>query len=395
MKGEISIFIGFECTQCGRRHPPGLVYQCPECGGSLDARYDYERFRQTVSIRDWIGRKERGIWKYRELLPVRARREPITLGEGSTPLIKSHSILKNLNIENFWIKNETVNPTLSFKDRAQSVAVNAAKDLGLGSVVCASTGNTGVAAAAYAARAGLPCSVYVPAGTPDEKLRIIRAFGAELRIVEGNYGDAYAEAGGESVRRGAFNLTSTYLNPYSIEGNKTVAYEIFAELGGVPDWIAIPVGAGPLLDACYKGFRELKAAGLAGSLPRMVGVQAQGCAPIVRAFENEDDQVRPWDAPRTVASGIADPLTTYPADGARTLRTIRESGGAAVAIGEEEIVRFRERLAAEEGLLVETSAATAVAAVSRLRERGLLQEGQSIVSVVTGHGVKDLTATTI
>lgn len=388
-------FSGFECSECGRLHAAELAYECSDCGGSLNAVYDYDRLFRSFGFAEAAAGKETGIWKYRQLLPVRQTFGLFSLGEGDTPLLKSRFISKILNIENLWFKNETVNPTLSFKDRAQAVAVTVARQLGLERVVCASTGNTGVAASAYAARAGLPCTVFVPAGTPPEKLGAMKAYGAELAVVEGNYGDAYAEAGRSAAESGAFNLTSTYLNPYSIEGNKTLAYEIYAQLGGVPDWIVIPVGAGPLLDACYKGFRELKLAGAADRLPRMVGVQAEGCAPIVKAFEAGEDEVRPWASPRTIASGIADPLTSYPADGSRTLRTIRTSGGTAIAVSEDEIARFRSLLSRHEGILAEAAAVTSVAAAARLQRQGLLLPGQSIVSVVTGHGIKDMTATNI
>ncbi|THF73827.1 threonine synthase [Cohnella fermenti] len=389
------LFLGFECTGCRRFYPPDLLYCCSSCGASLDAVYNYERWLASLSAEEWLFRPGEGVLKYRELLPLRPSASPISLGEGNTPLLKIRNISNIMNIENIYIKNETVNPTLSFKDRAQAVAVNAAADLGLSDVICASTGNTGVAAAAYAARAGLGCLVYVPAGTPEEKLAIIRAFGAELRIVEGNYGDAYEQAAREALGRGAFNLTSTYLNPYSIEGHKTIAYEIAGAFGGVPDWIVVPIGAGPLLSAIYKGFRELRLAGWIDRLPRMAGVQAAGCAPIVKAFEAGDADVAPWDSPRTIASGIADPLTTYPADGTRTLRIIRESGGAAIGVDEGDILGFRECLAREEGIVVEAASATAMAALVRLKEQGWLDKGQSIVTVATGHGLKDMAVSTI
>lgn len=384
---------GFACVLCGKLHEASLVYQCSACGGSLDAVYDYDRLFRSFRFAEAAGGTEKGIWRYAPLLPVLPSASPVSLGEGNTPLLKSRYISKFLNIENLWFKNETVNPTLSFKDRAQAVGATVARQLGSERIVCASTGNTGVAAAAYTARAGLPCTVFVPAGTPEEKLGAIRAYGAKLAVVAGNYGDAYAEAGRAAAETGAFNLTSTYLNPYSIEGNKTLAYEIFAQLGDVPDWIVIPVGAGPLLDACFKGFRELMTAGASDRLPRMAGAQAEGCAPIARAYEAGEDEVRPWGLPRTIASGIADPLASYPADGTRTLRTIRESGGAAVAVAEEEILELRPLLSKQEGILAEASAVVAVAGAAKLGRQGRLLPGQRVVTVVTGHGLKDMTAT--
>lgn len=339
-------------------------------------------------------RKEPGIWKYRELLPVLPDVEPVTLGEGGTPLLRAKNLQNIPNLPNILIKNESANPTLSFKDRPLAVALTVARQFGLNEVVCASTGNTGVAAAAYAARAGIPCTVYAPVSTPEEKRAVMESYGARLRLIDGTFSDAYAAAGAEALERGAFNLTSTYLNPFMVEGDKTVAYEIVEQYGGVPDWIVIPVGAGPLLAGCYKGFREMKEAGFIDRLPRMAGVQAAGCAPIVEAFESGKRAVEPWMKPvRTKASGIADPLAFYPGDGTRTLSVILESGGTAIAVEEERLLRVRKRLAETEGLLAELSSVTAVAAVEIMAEKRIVTEQQTVVAVVTGHGLKDMTVT--
>ncbi len=261
-------------------------------------------------------------------------------------------------------------------------------------VVTASTGNTGVATAAYAARAGLNCSIFVPKGMPKEKLSLMLAFGAQLKEVEGTFSDAYTYAGKEAEQNGLFNLTSTFLNPYAAEGDKTIAYEIFYQFGCVPDWIIIPIGAGPLLVGCYKGFKELLLAGLVSKLPRMVGVQGQNCSPIVRAFEEGTDEVRPWEKPDTIAGGIADPLTTYPKDGTRTLKIIRESRGLAIGIDDASIIKSIELLAKLEGILAEAAAATSIAAATRMIINGKAKESESIICVVTGHGLKDLSKLT-
>ena len=354
----------------------------------LDVTYDYEKaFGDAPFGPD---REERGIWRYRSLLPVRADVPPVTMGEGDTPLLPAGRLAEPLRHEAVYIKNETVNPTLSFKDRPVSVAVTVARQFQMGGVVTASTGNTGVAAAAYAARAGMTCSVYVPKGTSEAKLSLMRAHGAHLREIDGTFSDAYVVAEREAREKGFFNLTSTFLNPYGVEGDKTLAYEVCQQLGGAPAWVVIPIGAGPLLVGCFKGFGELRAAGQIATLPRMVGVQARNCAPIVRAFERGSDEVEPWGEPRTIASGIADPLTSYPQDGTRTLRTIRQSEGRAVSVSDEEISECVKALAEQEGILAEAAAATSVAAAANMVRDGLVRPTDSVVCVVTGHGLKDL-----
>ena len=243
-----------------------------------------------------------------------------------------------------------------------------------------------MAVAAYAARAGLPAVCVVPEATPSTKLLQIEAVGARIVRVGGDYSDAYALALIAAEDYGWANLTSTYVNPYMLEGDKTVAYEVFEQLGGnAPDWVLVPVGAGPLLSAIHKGFEELGEDG-----PRMVAVQAAGCAPIARAFEAGAEEVDAWDRPvETAASSIADALRGYPEDGTRTLSVVRRSGGRAVSVSEEESRAAMDDLARSEGLLVEPGAAVAVAAYKRLAVENVIEGGQTVVIVLTGHGLKD------
>ncbi|ARK32412.1 threonine synthase [Halalkalibacter krulwichiae] len=379
---------GLKCVSCGHVHAIEMIYECEHCRGSLDIIYDYESIF-TENVSDHIS--EGGIWRHRSLLPIAANTEAVSLGEGNTPLLRSTALEVEFDQAEILIKNEAVNPTLSFKDRPLAVALTVAKQFGVEGVVTASTGNTGVAAAAYAARAGLPCRIYVPKGTPKEKLIMMEMYGAKIELIEGTFSDAYLVSGQEAKKNGWFNLTSTFLNPYAIEGDKTLAYEIYEQYGGVPDWIIIPIGAGPLLVSCYKGFRELQLAGKVAKLPRMVGVQAANCAPTVQAFEKKLKEVEPWGySNQTVASGIADPLTTYPQDGTRTLTTIYQSEGCGIAVSDESIMHYQKWLAQKEGIFAEPSSATAIAAIEVMKEKGFLQNGDSIVTVVTGHGLKDL-----
>jgi threonine synthase len=362
------------CHRCTWRGEISNLYACPACGSSLLVAY-----AGNNELPD--GTEDEGIWRYRSFLPI--NEDPVTLGEGDTPLLEARRLDPSGGL---LLKNETVNPTGSFKDRPVAVAATVARELGLSGLLCASTGNTGVAVAAYAARAGLPAVCVVPETTPAAKMLQIEAVGARIVRVRGNYSDAYELARAAAENFGWANLTSTYINPYMLEGDKTVAFELFEQLKEkVPDWVLVPVGAGPLLAAIHKGFEELGVSG-----PRMVAVQAAGCAPVVRAFESGAKEVREWDHPvETAASSIADPLRGYPEDGTRTLSVVRESGGRAVAVSEEETRKATIDLARSEGLLVEPGAAVAVAAYRKLSDEKLIREGETAVIVLTGHGLKD------
>ena len=369
------------CHRCDWRGDPSNLYSCPACGSSLLVTY-----ASLPNLPESGDGGVRGLWRYRDHLPVSTSVEPVSLGEGGTSLIRAGRMGP---FGGPFLKNETTNPTASFKDRPVAVASTVARELGLSGLVCASTGNTGVAVSAYAARAGLPAVCVVPEATPAAKLRQIEAAGARIVRVRGDYSDAYALALAAAEEYGWANLTSTYVNPYMLEGDKTVAYEIFEELGGhAPDWVIVPVGAGPLLSAIHKGFKELGAAVEAG--PRMVAVQAAGCAPIVRAFETGEAEVSSWDLPvQTASSSIADALRGYSDDGTRTLSTVRESGGRAVAVSEEETHEATANLARSEGLFVEPGAAVAVAAYKRLVDESVIENREITVLVLTGHGLKD------
>lgn len=367
------------CHRCSWHGEISNLYACPWCGASLLVAYE-------GTYEPPVGAVVERMWRYRRFLPVTEETEPVTLGEGGTPLLRARRLDPSGGLR---LKNETTNPTASFKDRPVAVAATVARELGLSGLVCASTGNTGVAVAAYAARAGIPAACVVPEATPAAKLLQIEAVGARIVRVRGNYSDAHALARAAAESYGWANLTSTYVNPYMLEGDKTVAFEIFEQLGGrAPDWVLVPVGAGPLLAAIHKGFEELGATGESG--PRMVAVQAAGCAPIVRAFEDGAAEVRDWEhRVETAASSIADPLRGYPEDGTRTLSVVRKSRGIALAVSESETHQGMADLARSEGLFVEPGAAVAVAAYRRLTAQNAINEGESTVLVLTGHGLKD------
>lgn len=372
-----------QCISCGAKYELTNLYTCEKCGGILDVIYNYQGLSELTKA------ALPGIWAYMDLLPVGDPQSIVSLGEGRTPLLSVPRLGKHLNLKRLYVKNETVEPTGSFKDRPISVAVSKARELGAKTVVTSSSGNAGASAAAYAARAGLECYVFVPATVPKDKLTQIRMYGAEVILVGGHYSNAYHVAKEISKRRGWSNLTSTFASPYPTEADKTVAYEVWEQLPGeLPDWILIPIASGPLLAGMCKGFRELKEIGLITKIPRLIGVQAEGCAPIVRAFTT-GTKVAAWDQPTTIASGISDSLVGYEQDGDYTLWAIRQANGYAVSVSDQEITRAARELARLEGIYAETTGAASIAGVEKLLAMKIIKPSELVVSVVTGSGFKD------
>ncbi len=351
------------CVRCG--HPaPYPAYRCAVCDSPLELR---------LSAADCAPGEGRGLWRHAGMLP--AARHAVTLGEGGTPLLPWDG--------DVHVKLESLNPSLSFKDRAMALAASVALDLGLDGLVLASTGNAAVSAAGYAAAAGLGCRVYCATGSnAGSKLDTARAHGAEVQLVEGHYSDAYAAAA-RAAEGSWLNVTTTYRNPLLTEAYRPIAAELVADLGGAPDTVVVPVGAGPLLRGILLGFRDLRAAGRIDRLPRMAGVQAAACAPLARAWTARDwrSSLRePMTVGPTAAAAIADALRGYEDEGLLTLDAVRESGGSVVAVDEAAIAAAGHRLA-RRGLFVEPAAAAAVAALD-------LVAGGRTVAVLTGHGAK-------
>ena len=375
------------CPKCGWESDLKMIYLCEKCGFSLDVRYDYNKVDKAKLKAAFSNVRGQGLWSFRELLPLSAEYEPITLSEGATPLLPSVSWS---NSPALLFKDETRNPTASFKDRPNTVGISTARQFGAKAVAIASTGNGAASIAAYAARGGMPCYVFVPEHTSKSKLAQACSCGAQLILTPGDYSASFAAAQSACLREGWANMTSTYLNPYTMEGDKTMAYELFVQLDGrVPDWIIVPLGAGAMLTGIYKGYQELQKLGYADKLPHMCGVQAAGCAPITRAWEENKAEVLEWKNCDSIAHAIADPLTGYAQDGTRTLMTIRESEGCGVTIPEKDILPYASTLAQKEGLYVESASATAAAAADELCRTGMAANDQVIVAIITGHGLKE------
>jgi threonine synthase len=372
--------------RCRRCHTPATgprQNSCPACGGRIvvfrDAHPPAGRLPEQAGAA--------GIWRYAPLLmPVRDSSR-VSLGEGGTPLLAAARLGARLGLPRLRLKDESQNPSGSFKDRGLAVGASIAVDHGLAGLMAASTGNAAASTAAYAARAGKPSVVLVPEGTPAAKMAHARACGARVIAVRGTYSDAHALAGSAADQLGWLNTTSTFVCPFTVEGARTVAFELGPEV--TPDWIAVPIGAGPLLVAIAEGYAELRQLGLATRTPRLLAVQAAGCAPIVRALRHPGARVQPWDSPRSVASGLADPLVGYPEQGDETVAAVRGSGGAGVAVEDADILAAVRMLAADEGLFQEPAGAVAVAGVQRARQEGIIGPGDHVVACLTGTGLKD------
>jgi len=373
-----------ECVQCGATYGGQEDrLSCEECGDGIRVVVDMQTLSYDNLRARWRERPFR-LWRYRELLPVTG--EEVTLDEGGTGLLRVN-LLGSLGEEfELHVKNEGQNPTGSFKDRGMTVGVTRAKNLGRTRVICASTGNTSASLAAYASRAGMEAIVLVPSGgVAKGKLAQALFNGARVVALDGTFDDAMGVVLDVAEATNAYVLNS--INPYRLEGQKTAAFELFDQLGGhVPDWLVCPVGNGGNLAAYWKGFQELKAIGAIDRLPRLVGVQAEGAAPIADAIQRNLKEIVPVAKPDTVASAIR---IGNPANWPKTLRAIRESGGLALKVSDSEILRAQEVLARREGIFVEPASAASVAGAMRLANEGTFDKSDRVVCVCTGHGLKD------
>jgi threonine synthase len=375
-----------ECGQCGAAYgdpeQPWRISPC--CAKPLLARYElaYLRGRFTPAT---VAARAPTMWRYAEVLPVRDPAFRLTLGEGLTPLLEAERLGRALGVERLWLKDEGQNPTGSFKARGLAAAVARAWELGLDAIALPSAGNAGSAAAAYAAAAGLAAHVAVPKDTPRPILEEMRALGANLELVDGHIGDAAAVIARGVEDHGWFDV-STLKEPYRVEGKKTMAYELVEQLGRVPDAIVYPTGGGTGLVGMWKAFEELEELGwIGGERPRMISVQGTGCAPIVRAWQEGHESARPWKDPRTYAAGLRVPSAI---GDFLVLEAIRASGGAAVAVSDDEMREAVGTIGRLTGVFAAPEGGATAAAVPRLLELGLLRPDEEVVLFITGSGLK-------
>lgn len=375
-----------ECTACGKTYESERPWRLsPCCEKPLYARYDLDRLREVFRPSDLVGRPA-SLWRYAEVLPVRDPARRLSLGEGFTPLIDAPRLADALGVERIWIKDEGQNPTASFKARGLALAVARAWELGVSEVAIPTAGNAGSATAAYAAAAGLVAHVVAPADTPRPILEEIEALGAHLELVDGLITDAARRVAEGARDHGWFDL-STLREPYRVEGKKTMGYELFEQLGGrLPDVIIYPTGGGTGLVGMWKAFDEMERLGWIGSeRPRMISVQAAGCAPIVRAWEAGREAAEPWENAHTYASGLRVPRAI---GDFLILRAVRQSGGAAVAVPDEAMREAVRLIGKTTGIFAAPEGGATAAAVPLLLERGLLRRDEEIVLFNTGSGLK-------
>jgi threonine synthase len=359
----------------------GLPSVCDVCGSPYLVRYETLPPPEAKTL---LRRQRWTMWRYEAWLPLAAGEHPVTLGEGGTPLLSAQRLGERHGFERLWVKDESTNPTGSFKARGLAVAVTRAVLAGVRDFVIPTAGNAGVALAAYAARAGARARIYAPASTPAPILKQIRTFGGDLQLVDGHIGDCGIAARLHSANTGAVDV-STLREPYRIEGKKTLGLELAEQLGWtLPDAIVYPTGGGTGLIGMWKAFQELRDSGwVRGPLPRMYTVQATGCAPIVQAFEAGTERATPWPDPQTVAAGLRVPA---PLGDRLMLRALRESKGGAVAVSDDALLPAARELQACEGIDASPEGGAALAGAVELKNRGAIRIAERVVLFNTGAG---------
>jgi len=386
---------GLECVNCGAVYPLEPKYfVCPKCGlekvkgisvfrGITEVQYDYEALAGTVS-KELFAKRPFNLLRYRELLDLREE-NIITLGEGGTPLIKCENLAKKLSFDNIWLKNETQNPTHSFKDREGVMAINKALEFGKKYVSCVSSGNAAASLAAYAARAGLGCFVFMPAHTSKGKISQCTLYGAITLLMDGIYEEIF-ELYIKAIEGLDIFESGPGYNRFRTEGDKTIAYEICEQLGWkAPTWVIDNVGNGTHLYAMWKGFSELKNLGLIENVPKMVATGPKVGAPIVTGFK-EGRALPLAGSSRSIAEGL---VGRWGYDTPLALKALRESDGYAEDVSELEILEAMEWLARLEGIFAEPSGVTCIAGLSKMIEAGMIHKGEEVVCIITGSGLKD------
>ena len=376
------------CRECKKEYKPQFRYICEDCFGPLDVKYIYPN---NIKRELFESRKEKTYWRYFELLPIRDKNNIVSINSGFTPLQKSTNLSTDLRLKSLYIKNDSVNPTFSFKDRPAGVAVSRAKEINLKAVGCASTGNLASATAAHAAVARLPCYIFAPADLEPVKISQALSYGAEFVAVDGTYDDANRVASviGDSKGIGIVNIN---MRPYYVEGSKTLAYEVAEQLNWqVPDYLVIPVGSGAMLNAICKGFEELCEIGLVNDVSnlKIIAAQPHGCSPIVDAFKSNSNEIFPVEKPNTIAKSLA---IGDPGDGIYVLKRLKQYHGIAETATNQEIIEGILKLSKTEGIFTEPAGGVSVAVLQKLVESGKIDRDANIVCYVTGNGLKSTEA---
>jgi threonine synthase len=376
-----------KCINCGSKYGiDEIVYFCKKCKDILEIKYDDGELAEALRDNKWQN-APLSVWRYRNFMPISDTTKVVSLNEGGTGLHLCQRLAKHLGLRQLYVKNEGENPTGSFKDRGMTVGVTKAVELGVQSVICASTGNTSASLAAYAAKAGLQCAVLIPSGKiAYGKLSQAMIYGAKVIQVRGNFDQALDVVLKLSEKHRSIYLLNS-INPFRIEGQKSLGYEICDQLNQeAPDRVVVPVGNAGNISAIWKGFTEFHELGVVKTLPKMTGIQAAGSAPIAKAIKTGSDTIVPVAKPETVATAIR---IGAPVSWKKALNAIRESDGTAETVTDEEILSAQKMLARVEGLFVEPASASSIAGLIKLVESGVIDRDERVVCVTTGHGLKD------
>jgi threonine synthase len=378
--------VALSCSECrGSFSLDEPIWSCPDCGSLLEIRQDLSPLRSEAAAGVFDASARHGVWRYARLIPVDAS-GAVSIGEGSTPVVPLRAVGRELGLECLYAKLEYFSPTGSFKDRGTTVLVTKARDLGVKRLVEDSSGNAGASFAAYCARAGIAASIYVPDSAPEAKKAQVAYYGAEVVPVAGTREDVTAAAVERCRTDGAY-YGSHNLNPFFLEGTKTFAFEVAEEFEfDPPEHLVMPVGNGSLLLGSRKGFDELRQLGMITSNPRLHVAQAAGCMPLADAFQRGLDRTEPIPTRPTVAGGIS---IGRPSRGQMILKAMRETGGAAAAVPDEEILQWQRKLASLEGIFCEPTSAAAIAVLPRLVEQGAIRPSERVLVAITGMGLKD------
>jgi len=380
--------IGMElrCIGCGASYGlDDVIYRCRICGDLLEVSIDLSRVQERLADGEWRN-IPLSVWRYADFLPIGDRSKIVSLNEGGTSLYRCSRLAERLGLRRLYVKFEGENPTGSFKDRGMTVGVTKARELGVSIVICASTGNTSASLSAYAAKAGMQCIVLVPSGkVAVGKLSQAIAHGARIVQIRGNFDTSLKTVFELCARNSQIYLLNS-INPFRIEGQKTLAFEVCEQLGVPPDCMVMPVGNAGNISAAWKGFNEFYETLQVKSRPRMIGVQAEGASPIVDAFRRRGEVVEALDNPETVATAIR---IGRPVSWKKALRAIYDSGGFAETVSDEEILEAQRLLAQTEGIFAEPASASPIASLRRLIEQGIIDRSETTVCVATGHGLKD------
>jgi threonine synthase len=390
----LSFVVKLKCARCGAEYSlDDKLCMCPKKDrGRLDITYDYSALSEHVS-KNVLSKRSPSVWKYFELLPVKDKRNIVTLDAGGTPLLRANRLAEKIGLKKLFLKDEIRNPTGSFKDRSMTVGVSKAVENGAKTVATASSGNAAAALAAHSAKAGLDCYAFVLSSAPEIKLSQINLYGAKAKKVE------CVEEGKDPTVQMLTKVVEEYgwypcpsfgpFNPYQVEGPKTMIYEVIEQLNwDTPDWIMVPTGSGCLAAGLWKGLVDYQNLDFIKSSSRMAIIQSEGCAPLVRAFKQGVDpfKIEPWENPSTVAGGLAD---VFPWDGDATLASLKATNGLAEAVTDKAILNAQRLLASTEGIFAEPTGIASLAGLIKLVDEGTIRRDESVVVLVTGSGLKD------